>query len=182
MSAVARRYARAAVEAAAELSGPIGVDALVSGLKTFSDLFRASLELRELLTNPGLHDQLETVLDSVLAKLALSAETVRLVRLLAVRARVDLIDEVLLEAEKLADEHAERIHAYVTSPSVLTDAQTHRIAQALEHRLGRAVVVSVALDPDLLGGLVCRVGDLTLDSSLRRELMVLREELIRPMS
>ena len=177
MSAVARRYARAAVGAAREKGGAKDIEALSIGLKTFCELLRTSRELFELLMNPALHDHQEATLRAVLVKLGLSAETVGLVRLLADRRRIDLIDDVVREVEAIADEGAGRVRAYVTSPMSLTEAQTARIAAALERRLGRSVVVSVDIDPELLGGLVCHVGDLTLDSSVRRQLVLLREQL-----
>ena len=180
MSVVARRYARAAVAAAADKGGAKNVEALAVGLRAFRDLLRQSQALYELLMNPALHDQQEKTLDAVLAELGLSAEAVGILRLLADRRRIDLIDDVVLEAEAIADEGAGRTRAYVTSPMALTEAQTRRIAAALERRLKVTVVVSVEIDPELLGGLVCRVGDLTLDTSVRRQLISLKERLARP--
>ena len=181
MTAIARRYARAAVEASFERGGNDRVEALAIGLRGFAELLRGNRDLAELLTNPALRGEQGPVLDAVMTKLGLSPESAGLVRLLAERRRVRELDEVVLQIEGFADERLGRVRAYVDSPMALTDSQIHRIASALERRLGGKVVVSVQIDPELLGGIVCRVGDLTLDTSVRHELSLLKETLIRPM-
>ena len=177
MTAIARRYARAGVEAAHESGGAAAVEALADGLRHFSAAFLDSEELRELLNNPALEQERSRVLELVLEKLDVSKEVRGLVRLLSGLGRVGILEAVAAEVEEAADELAGRARAHVTSAIALTDSQKQRIAKALEGRLGRKVVVSVHVDSQLLGGLVCQVGDLTLDSSLRRQLEVLREQL-----
>ncbi len=179
MSAIARRYARAVVLAAEEKGGANAVEALCDALKGLGDAFHDSEELRELLLNPVFKSERAAILSEVAKKLGLSDQARALVQLLSERDRISILDEVVLEVEAIADEHAGRLRAHVSSAMELTDSQIKRIAAALEQRLGQPVVVSVEIDSELLGGLVCRVGDLTLDNSLRRQLEVLREQLER---
>jgi F-type H+-transporting ATPase subunit delta len=106
-----------------------------------------------------------------------SDQVTGLIRLLAERGRIGILDSVAAEVEGIADERAGRLRAHVSTALALTDSQKERVGKALEKRLGQIVVVTVHVDPELLGGLVCRVGDLTLDSSVRRQLEILREKL-----
>lgn len=177
MTAIGRRYARAAVDAADEKGGAAAVEKLAGGLIDFRNAFNASEELRELLNNPVFEAQREQVLGKVLDTLAVSDELRSLIRLLAERGRIGIIDSVAAEVEGIADERAGRVRAHVSTALALTDSQKERVGKALEKRLGQTVVVTVHVDPELLGGLVCRVGDLTLDSSVRRQLEILREQL-----
>jgi F-type H+-transporting ATPase subunit delta len=176
MTAIARRYARAAVDSAAG-KGSAEVERLAAGLTDFRDAYRESEELRELIHNPVFEDEREQVLGRVLDGLGLSDDARGLVRLLAERGRVNILDSVTAEVEAIADERAGRVRAHVATALALTDKQRERVGKALERRLGRTVLVTEHVDPELLGGLVCRVGDLTLDSSVRRQLEVLREQL-----
>jgi F-type H+-transporting ATPase subunit delta len=179
VSAIGKRYARAAVDAAFEQGGSTAVEALYEGLSRFCSAYHASEELRELMHNPVFEDQRERVLGLVLDKLEASTEVRGLIRLLAERNRISVLDAVALEVEAIADERAGRLRAHVTSAIELLEPQIERIARALERRVGRSIVVRVTVDPEILGGLICRVGDLTLDSSLRRQLEILREQLER---
>jgi F-type H+-transporting ATPase subunit delta len=177
MSALARRYAAAVVAAMDETGDLSGVDALLLGLSAARDLYATCAELRELLHNPAFKSQRDAVLMRAIAGLELVPPAKNLVRLLAERDRMALLDQVVLEVEAIADERAVRARVIVTTATSLTDAHVRRIAAAFARRLGRQILVRTVVDPEILGGLVFRVGDLTIDSSLRRQLTILRERL-----
>lgn len=81
------------------------------------------------------------------------------------------------EYVRLAEEAAGRVRGEVVSASPLDAAQLDRIRTALTRRLGRQVDLDVKVDPELVGGLVARVGDLVFDGSLRSQLAQLRAQL-----
>ena len=119
----------------------------------------------------------DAVLGAVFPKLDAGEQTTQLIHMLADRDRINILDALVTEVETIADEHAQRLRAYVSAPIKLTEKQQKRIATALEKRFGMPVHVTMELDPDMIGGLVCRVGDTTLDHSVRRQLERLREQL-----
>lgn len=178
MSAVARRYARAVVEAVLEQGTLADADALAETLRRFAESYNGSVELQELLHNPALKAERERTLAAVLTKLGVVDQGAKLVAMLSARDRMDVLHDVVLEVESLADEKAGRVRAYVTSAVALTAAQSARVAKALEARFKKPVVVVVEVLPELLGGLICRVGDLTFDTSVRRQLKVLQATLL----
>ena len=177
MSSVAKRYAKAAFEATVEKAGPAGGDGLAAELQRFAAAYGESPALQEVLRNPVLKDQRGPLLDSLLSKLQVGAITARVIRLLADNDRVTEMPAVASEVEALADARAGRLRARVKSAVMPTEAQSKRIAQALEKRLGKPVALSVEVEPELMGGLVCQVGDLTFDSSLKRQFEILTERL-----
>jgi F-type H+-transporting ATPase subunit delta len=136
-----------------------------------------STELREVLRNPVLKNERAAVLAAVMSKLGLIEPAAALVRVLVDGDRIDDLEDVVEGVEALADAQAGRVRAVVKSAIPLSEAQMQRLGKALEKRVGRPVAVTVQLEPELLGGLVCQVGDLTFDSSLRRQLKQLRERL-----
>jgi F-type H+-transporting ATPase subunit delta len=178
MSALAKRYARAAVEVAEQKGGQKSVEALSSGLTVFRAAYQDSQELRDVLRNPALREQRATALGAVIKKLGVSAEAERLVLLLADRNRIDVLDEVAAEAEQLTDERLGRVRAFVTTAVALDGPRQKRLAAALAKRFGQPVALSITVDPSILGGLVCQVRDVTMDSSVRRQLETLRERLL----
>jgi F-type H+-transporting ATPase subunit delta len=78
---------------------------------------------------------------------------------------------------RLAEEAAGRVRGEVVSATPLDPAQLARIRAALARRMGRELDLAIRVDPDLLGGLVARVGDLVFDGSLRTQLAQLRAQL-----
>lgn len=178
MSAIGRRYARAAVAVAEEKGGMKGVDALAQGVTVFLAVYRESSELREVLRNPALRDARGPSLKVVAQRVGMNEQATRLVLLLAERDRFEILEDVVAETAAIADERVGRARAYVTTPIALSEAQAQRLSRALEKRFGKPVALSVATDPRLIGGMVCRVGDVTMDSSVRRQLESMRERLL----
>jgi F-type H+-transporting ATPase subunit delta len=72
------------------------------------------------------------------------------------------IDDLLAKAAA----RRERSVARVVSAVPVTEAQQQRLAAVLSEIYGRAISVRVALDPDVIGGLVVRVGDEVIDGSI----------------
>jgi len=67
----------------------------------------------------------------------------------------------------------------VLSATALEENQRVRLREALARRVGRAVDLSVAVDPSLLGGIVAKVEGLVFDGSLRTQLVQLRAKLMK---
>ncbi|WP_375493145.1 F0F1 ATP synthase subunit delta [uncultured Jatrophihabitans sp.] len=80
---------------------------------------------------------------------------------------------VLLAVDDLLDKAAvrqERSIARVVSAVALTDAQQQRLEAALTDMYGRTISVRTAVDPEVRGGLVVRVGDEVIDGSIATRL------------
>ena len=173
---VARRYARA-------LFG-IGVDAgrfveLGRELDEFVAVWAESDELRQTLENPVFKpEQKRAVLEQILPRVAPTPEVQRFVLLLLDRRRIVLLPAIARAYQAMADAHVGRVRAQVTSAEPLTQVALDRVRRSLEQRTGKKVVMETAVDPELIGGLVARVGDLVLDGSVRTQLEDLRTKLL----
>jgi F-type H+-transporting ATPase subunit delta len=62
------------------------------------------------------------------------------------------------------------VTAQVTSAHPLDDAQIATLADKLAARAGKSVKLKTAVDPDILGGLVVKIGSQMIDSSIRTRL------------
>jgi F-type H+-transporting ATPase subunit delta len=81
------------------------------------------------------------------------------------------------EFVRLAEEAAGRVRGEVVTAAPLDAAQVDRVRAALKSRVGREIDLAVRVDPELVGGLVARVGDVVFDGSLRSQLAQLRAQL-----
>ena len=70
-----------------------------------------------------------------------------------------------------------RAVAEVRSAIPLDDQQVQRLAAGLEKSTGREVDVKVVVDPDVLGGLIVRLGDTVIDGTVARRLAEMRTAL-----
>jgi len=87
------------------------------------------------------------------------------------------LDRAVVELVELAAARRERYVAYVTAPGPLSDQQERRLTAALRRVYGRQVSLQVAVEPELLGGLVVRVNDEVIDGSVASRLAELRQRL-----
>lgn len=100
-----------------------------------------------------------------------------LVRLLLRRGRTGILADIAPAYQELADRLSGVVRADVTVAVEVDEEQRRRIARALSERLGGRVETIVRRDPGILGGLVIRIGDRVIDSSIRTRLSQLQAEL-----
>ena len=105
----------------------------------------------------------------------MTPQAVNLVKLLSESERIALLPEIARHIEALADADSGRLRAEVRAATTLSEQQMKRIEKALSRRYNAEVLVSLKVEPSLLGGLVCQVGDDVWDSSVKRQLDALHE-------
>jgi F-type H+-transporting ATPase subunit delta len=175
-STVADRYARTIFE--------LGVDdnslpALTTQLQGFAATYAAELELRSVLENPVVPaDKRDAVLRQVAASLGLGTIALNAVRYLASRRRLAILPEIAKHLATLSDEKAGVARAEVTSAGPLPDAFYAQLAEELGAMVGRKVVLERRHDPSLIAGVVTRIGDNTIDGSLKGRLEELERQLL----
>ena len=88
------------------------------------------------------------------------------------------LENAVGELVELAAARRERYVAYVTAPAALTEQQEQRLAATLGRIYGRTVSLQVAVEPELLGGLVVRINDEVIDGSVLSRLSAVRQRLV----
>jgi F-type H+-transporting ATPase subunit delta len=167
-NAIARRYAKALVQLAAEEGA---VDKFNSELAKVEALFAGQAELGALLSNPayGIEAKLET-LKEVAEKLGLSGTIRNFLLLIQERNRISCLPAIAAWYSTLADELSGVVRPVVTSALPLEDGRIAEIRSALEKSTGKKVVLQVEVDPLLIGGIVTKIGDKVLDGSVKTQL------------
>jgi F-type H+-transporting ATPase subunit delta len=171
-SAIARRYAGAYFEVALDQQRLDQAGADLERARTVLDDPR----VRGVLDNP--RNSAAQRADLAMALLAELGDPARnLVRLLLSRGRIKLFGAVVEEHRAIVEGASGEIRAVVTSAVALDDATEAEIARTLSERWGRPVRVVAAQDPELIGGLVIRIGDRVIDDSVRSHLQQLQAAL-----
>jgi F-type H+-transporting ATPase subunit delta len=129
------------------------------------------------LANPAIPIDQRTAAVGALLEDTASQPVQNLIRLLLRRGRIEALPRVAAEFRRLDDRRQGVTHAIVTSAAPLTADETRAITQRLEQSTGDRIELDATVDPDLLGGLVVRVGDRLIDGSVRGRLERLRNQL-----
>ncbi len=145
----------------------------------FGRIVAAQPRLAELLsdrTSPA--SQRAELLERVLGG-KVSAVTMRLLEQVVRSPRERHLDQLAEQLVERAAARRQRYVAHVASPLPLSDEQERRLADILGRIYDRPMSLQTELDPELLGGLVIRVGDEVIDGSVAERLERARQGLPR---
>ncbi len=175
---VASRYAQALVDA---LTSPhAGVDArqALGSLAEFVETMDRARDLDLILSSPSINPKRKR---AVIEKVSDRMELPRFVRnflfVLSDHRRLPLVREVSDIAFSVLDERLGFLRADLTSAAPLSDEEQRQIAEKLQGMTGKQIRIEVKVDPDLIGGIVARVGSTVYDGSVRGRLDALDERL-----
>ncbi len=172
---IAARYATAIFELAKEGSA---LTALEADLDTLETALNDSADLRAALSSPVYsREDLGKAITALSDKLGVSATTKGALGMMAQNRRLFALPQLIAELRrKIADEKGE-ITAEVTSATVLTKAQADQLAATLKANVGKTVKLNVAVDENLIGGLIVKVGSKMIDTSIRSKLAALQHSM-----
>ena len=165
VSDIAGRYATALFELARDQDG---LDAVAGDVATIRAAIAESADLRRLVSNPIYDAKTQsTAMAAVLAALGVGT-------LVASNRRLFALDGMALGFQRLLSRHRGEVVAEVTSAWPLDEGQTAAVRTELTAAMRTEVSVAARVDPNILGGLIVKIGSRMIDSSLRTKLRNLR--------
>jgi F-type H+-transporting ATPase subunit delta len=172
---VAGRYARALLDIGIERQN---FEQLGRELDRVCALFGAE-ELLELFRSPKFSKEVQrNVLAELLRQLMVTPVCRNFLFLLIDRNRIAHFPEIVEAYHGLADEHAGRVRAKVTVARRLSEPDAARLKTVLQKVTGREVLVEQTEDPEIIGGVITRIGGRVFDGSIRAQLEHLRMRLV----
>ena len=168
MASMAGRYAAALFELAKEERQLPQVEA---DLAAFRAMLDASADLRRLVRSPVIsaEDQAKAM-GAILGRAGCSPLTANFFKLIARNRRLFAAADMIRNFRALLARERGEVSADVASAHPLSPTQLNALKDALRVQLGKDVRVNTRVDPNLLGGLVVKVGSKMIDSSLRTKL------------
>jgi F-type H+-transporting ATPase subunit delta len=173
---IADRYARAIFELGVE-TGQLAP--ITEQVRRFAEVYAGSSELRAVLDNPIIDQaQRDAVLADVSARLGLMGNGLNLIRLLASRKKLRVIADIARRLDRFSDEKEGVVRATVTSAGPMPDTFYQKLLAELEAATARKIVLERREDPSLIAGFVTRIGDNTIDGSVRGRLTEIERQLV----
>ncbi|KXJ98605.1 MAG: ATP synthase F1 subunit delta [Acidobacteria bacterium OLB17] len=172
---IARRYAIALADVVTKNGEAAGVK---GELNAWNEMVASSPDLQSVFANPSIqHSAKEKLLETLIAKAGPSKTTANFLRVLVKNDRIGDLPQI---QERFEEELAERsgvVVASVVSARDLPESEKGVFQANLEKLTGRKVEIEYGVDPEIIGGVVTRIGSTVYDSSVRTKLDNLREEL-----
>ena len=175
MEEIAEVYARALFEAAMDHDV---LDRVHDELGEFAEALNDNRTLQMFLFSPYFSSDEKR--DGV-KKIVSDADerTVNFLELLAERHRMPALFRIKREFDSLWADENQLLPVTVTSAVELDESLIEDIGKRIQDQTGRKVELSSNVDPDVLGGLMVRVGNMVLDGTVRNRLERLRKQVTK---
>lgn len=172
---IARRYAKALLAIGVEKQNH---ERFGQELEQFAELMN-NKDLRDTLHNPSQPlSKRKAILEELITRIKPSKTVWSFMLLLADRNRVEHVQGIYREYQRMVDAHVGRVRATVTSAARLDPAEMTRLKKSLEEKTGKQVLLEQSTDPELIAGMVTQVGSIVYDGSIRTRLSQMRHTLL----
>jgi F-type H+-transporting ATPase subunit delta len=169
---VAEVYARALFEVASERGV---LDTVHEQLGQFADAMSADHQVETFFTSPYLSTAEKK--EGLVRMIEGADETfMNFLETLVERRRMPEIFHIRARYEELWDSERKLLPVEVTSAVGLDEETVRSIGERIGRGTGNTIQLTTVVDPDILGGMVLRVGNVVLDASIRNRLNQLRKE------
>jgi F-type H+-transporting ATPase subunit delta len=175
MEEIGQVYARALFEAAIEHNE---LDEVQKQLAIWTDALGENKNLQTFFFSPRFSsaekkDAVRKIIDGG------NERFLNFLELLAERHRLPATFRIRRSFDELWREEHKMLTVEVTSAIELDDGLVSSIGDRIEERTGRKIDLTSKVDPDIIGGIVLRVGNKILDASVQGRLQRLRRQLAR---
>ena len=175
MDAIARVYARSLFEVAKEHGI---LDTVREQLRQFADALANNRQLAVFFFSPYFSTE-EKKAGLRRAIQGAEPEFMNFLEALIERHRMPAIFRTRDQFDSMWDKEHKLLPVAVTSAIPLDQSTVERIGEQIREQTGQDVELSSDVDPDILGGLVLRVGNFILDASIKNRLNQLRKQVAR---
>jgi F-type H+-transporting ATPase subunit delta len=172
MEEIARVYARSLFEVAQERDA---LDEIRDELNQFADALNDNRDLAVFFFSPYFSS--EEKKDGLGRAIEGAADVfINFLEALIERHRMPAIFRIRTDYEELWDEANKLLPVQVTTAVELDESTVREIGERIGEQAGKKIQLTSAVDPDILGGIVLRVGNFILDASIRNRLNQLRKQ------
>ncbi len=109
----------------------------------------------------------------------LGPETIKFLLVTCTKRRLDQLEAIGAAYEGLLNKHYNRLEVTATSAKALTDSERKSLADKIAAHLKQEVMIKASVDSSLIAGLVCRIGDVVYDGSMRRRIQLLSNQMLK---
>jgi len=174
----ANRYAKALFQVAVEEKADLAkvgedLDAVVAMMAASPDLAMAAT--RAAVTDAAR----QSLIEAVSKAMTLSAPVTKTLVLLARSGKLSLVPDLAAAYRERLLAHQNIVRADVTSAAPLSPEKTRALEESLSKVTGKKVEITASVDPELLGGVVARIGSTVYDGSVKTQLSRMRQELVK---
>lgn len=171
----AKRYADAILEVAKSKSE---MDRTYEDLKTVSSVYDSSEDLRNFLVHPVIpikekKDTIKTIFEG-----KVTDDVLHFLYILLDKNKLSLLDTILYCYEDAMDEAKNILKVDVVSAVDVDSDQKEALRMKLQNKLQKEIKLHFEINPEIIAGLILKIGDKTIDGSMSNKLDNLQRQLV----
>lgn len=176
VTTIANRYARALADVITERGE---MNEVVAELNDFSTLLSQHEQLRGVFASPVIPiERKRNVLNELLSRLSLRPTSSNFLQLLLSNLRLHNLDQMLVALSRELDVRTNVVLAEVTTAREINDQEKALLRDKLKTATGKDVRLQFRTDPNLIGGVVTRIGSVIYDGSIKNQLAQMKQRLM----
>lgn len=168
MPLIEKRYAEALIKISAEQNS---IDKIQDELNKVNELIESDAELKKFINNPTINsNDKKAVIEKIFNK-QLDKDAISFLKLLIDKSRIKNLSGIVSEYTALADEMRNCLNVEVTTAVDIDKVQLSEIGQKFKKKYNsKDVKVKHIIDPSIIGGVIVKIGDKMVDSSIKGRL------------
>lgn len=171
---VSTTYAQALFEVALELDH---LDQIREELEFVAETFKTHPEFYEVFRTPKINkEERKDIIEKIFSD-KISKEVLNLLKILIDKRRGTAVSGILSEFVDMVDDHKGVVKAVVESAVALTEAEQTALTEKLAKVTGREVHLKSVVKPEVIGGLIVKIGDKVIDGSVKSRLDIMKDNL-----
>jgi len=172
---LAKRYAKALFAVGQEEGKS---EAYRETLNVLGDFLQKYPEAMDALTNLLYPMELrEKVMAQLISELQADQLMANFLNLVVQKKRAGILPEIAAEFQALVDADQNVSRGMLTAASEISGDLQAKVQATLENITGKKVILTTEIDPQIIGGIVAKVGDLVMDGSIKTQLAGLNESI-----
>ncbi|MTI46865.1 F0F1 ATP synthase subunit delta [Sporosalibacterium faouarense] len=171
---VGRRYAQALFEVAIELDKLESFKEEINGV---SAVFDSEPKLKTIFEHPKLSKNEKKDIVNSIFKEKISQEVLNLMYIIVDKGRERYINSISKEYTALSNEKQGIIEATAITAVEMDEAEKSKLQENLSKKFSKKVILTNTIDESVIGGVLVRVEDKVIDSSIRGKLDMIEKSL-----
>lgn len=170
MNITAKQYAQSFYQ---ELSTPNELDSII---RIFEILNENPKALNNILKDPKLNAKEKR---NLLEKLEVPAKIINFLLILEKSGHLDHLERIILALKHLRDQKSNSLEVTIETAEELTSEEITNLTHSLKQKFSANIKLKTKINPDLLGGILIKAGDIIIDNSLKNKLQIMKNELVK---
>lgn len=154
-------------------------ETLVQQLASVRQGLRANPRVRQTLTDPTVEFRDKSAQLMGLLPVDAGPDIKKFLQFVLSEGALDSLDDIISELQAMATGGPRKTEAVIVSAVPLTERERGDLQRRISQDVGGDLEFQYSVDPELIGGMVVRVGDRIIDGSVSTKLRQLRESILK---